>query len=401
MPVLPSSDIPGGGASPTASIYHSPENSYIDIASGYGIGTNEYVIDIETGIGTIDYVVNTTNNIVQTPEKKIGVNNGYGTESDYINFSNNSWTYPGGSTGTGYAPNIRFQKPLSGIGIQKDKIYWNGILNATYTYLNLQKAIPIAQFITLTGLGVENVTTTLTPNSTTNITTGQKFRLSKELSRGKEISSSWVILKTDPAGTFQSAPTISGVDYSLTLGSLTSDKIEIQFLSNYNFEVKLNISGYTFASNPYQNYIGSSSTNTATATYYFSYSTVTPTFDYEIKFPKLNATVITNPSTALIETNPLTTYQGQVINITPQLIIDSSCYWKKIDLTNTLPPELITKSESEWKSELASKCNITFELRKITTNAIVISQLIDITSSFDVTVQQIGDYKMQFITTLK
>jgi hypothetical protein len=389
----------GGGGSPDpvdASIYHAPEHYYIDIPSGYGIGKNEYVIDIVSGFGYINYFVDMTNGIVQSPAKKIGTNSGNGTESSYILFGN-SWDYVSGS-GT---PRVSFQKPYTGFGLQKDRILWNNSLNAIYTYLILQKAVPVCNYITLDGGGAEDVVSLLAPNSTTTISSGSKFRLNRANSRGADVSATWTILKTDPAGTFQSAPTTEGVDYALTLGTLSSPKIEIQFLSNYNFEVRLTISGYTFASNPYQNFIGNTQSNTTTTTYFFTASTVTPTFDYEIKFPKISPDVTISPSTSLISSSPITTYQNQVINVSADLTIDSSCYWKKIDLSGSLPPELITKSESEWKNEIASKCDVILEIRRISNNELILSLPFDINSTSTITIQTTGDFNMKFITTLK
>jgi hypothetical protein len=388
MPVAPPVDPGGGGGGGPimANIYHAPENSYIDQVSGYGIGQNEYVIDIDSGFGYINYIVNTINGVVQSPEKKITTNSGSGTESAYIPLTGTSWTYVSGT------PNVRFQRPFAGFGIQKDKVYWNGSLNATYQYILLQKSIVSTRYATLDISENPDVTTILTPGVIIPVTVNTLFQLDKSFCRGDEVSSTWTILKTDPAGTFASIPAVSGVDYLITTGTITSDLMKLKFLTNYNFEVKVNIAGYTFASNPYLNYPAQIVPNTAAATYYFN--TAAPTVTYEIKIPTITA-VATVPSAVQIGTNPLETYQNQLIDITSTIDI-SSGYWKKIEGVTTT---LLTKSETEWRTEIESSCDVTLEARDKVTNELIFTRigLGPFTVSFGV----VSSYNLQFKTILK
>lgn len=390
MPVpIPIDGGGGGGVStPTATIYHAPENSMMDTLSSYGIGQNEYVLNDMENINSINYVVNTINGVVQSPEKKIGPNTGFGTQSSYIPFANNSWSYvSGGST------SVRFQRPFAGPGLQKDKIYWNGSLKATYDYIILQKSVVGAIYSTLV-LGVVDEVYILAPSQINTVDVNVDFQLDKSTSRGKEVSSTWSIFKTDPLGTFLSIPAVDGVDYSLSTGTLTSDIIRLQFLTNYNFEVRLNVSGYTYASNPYLNYPAQTVPNSAAATYYFNTTTApAPTVTYEIKVPKITPE-LSVPNAVLIGTNPFETYQNQLITVSSVLDIPSG-YWKK---TEGLTITYLTKSDSEWRDEINTNCNVVLEARDKITNELVLTRngLGPFTLSFNI----VSNYNLQFITTL-
>ncbi|MEO6306080.1 MAG: hypothetical protein ABIP51_23230 [Bacteroidia bacterium] len=370
-----------GGTSPVVSYSSIPANKYIDISDfqNYTIGLYNF--------NYIDYYMDKVNNSTIAPQliDIIGANISSG--HTYTNLTPTS-----GAT-------VVIKRLLTGLGVQKDRILIDSSLYGSYQYLTLQRSVPVVQYITLVS-GTPDITTNIAPNSTTTLTPSQIFRLTKSLSRGAEISSVWSIYKTDPAGSFLSVPAVVGVDYSIT-GTLTSNSIDLQFLTNYNFEVRLNIAGYTFQSNPYLNLPSDTAPNSTTAIYYFQAATVSSTFNYEIKLPKLSPSTVILPSTSIVETSPLTTYQNQVISITAVPETSVNCYWKKIDLTGGLPPVLLLKSDSEWIAELTSKCNITFEIRRISNNEIILTKLVDITSPFDITIQPTGDFNMQFITTLK
>lgn len=392
MPVPPADPIGGGDPTgpvgPVASIYHAPENSYIDVVSGFGLYSNEYVLDIESGFGTIQYWLDISNGVAETPSKKISTNT-YGNWSPYIASSATSWTY---DPATGSNPRIRFQRPMNGLGIQKDRVYWNGVLKATYQYITLQKSFAIAKYSTLDISGIPVTTTTLNANSTTTLTTGVLFQLDKGSSRGKEVSSTWTILKTDPAGTFQSQPAIAGVDYAMTTGTLTSDIIKLQFLTNYNFEVRLTVNGHTYASNPYQNFPAQTSTNNSTATFYFQ--TAVPTVTYEIKIPTITS-VLTVPNAVLVGSSPFETYQNQAINVESLLNL-STGYWKKIEGLTITP---ITKSDTEWRTEINASCDVILEARDKVTNELIFTRTG--LGPFSISFAVVSSYNLQFKTTLR
>ena len=373
----------GGGSS---SVFYSsvPSNMYIDAVVPF---YENYTIAL-SNFYNIDYYIDKLNNVTISPQL-IDLN-GLNTSLDHT-YSNSYSTI---------ASSVVVKRIINGLGLQKDRVLIDSILYGSYQYLSLQRAISVVQYMTVVSSSVTS-TTLIAPNSTTTITPSQIFRLNKALSRGAEISSNWEVYKTDPLGTFLSIPAILGVDYSLTIGTLASDLIQIQFLSNYNFELRVNLSGYTFNNNPYYLDLSDLSTNSSITAYFFQAATIAPTFTYEIKLPRLSPNLTITPTTSLVSTTPITTYQNQIISISTLPETNVNCYWKKIDLSGTLAPQILLKSDAEWLAEITTKCNIVFEIRKITSNELILTKIIDVNSSFNVTIQSTGDFNMQYITTLK
>lgn len=386
----------GGGASGTGMILNSyvvntPNNSYFDFGSA-ATTTFEYVVDVyDVDFRAIDYFMETSAGINFSPIKKI---NGFGA----VITSGYSWSSPSSY----FTGRISIDRVVSGPGKFKDSTKWwvqnrdlygnpSGLVQfstTAYNYIYLQKSVAILKY-----KEGANPFTPISPNSTRSIVTNNVISLDKSSSRGKEVSSVWTFLKTDPNGTYQSIPAVNNVDYEFVSGGVGSDIIDIKFLSNNNFEVKVTVAGHTFDNNPYMVFPSQNVPNFNEAVYYFQ--TEAPAVTYEIKIPELSIGLFV-PTSVLIGTTPFETYQNQQITVN-SIVNLATGYWKKLE--GSLPPVTIVKTEAEWRAEITSKCNIFFEARDKVTNNLIFTRTG--LGPFTIAFTAASNYNLQFITTLK
>lgn len=365
-----------------------PGNAYIDFADVSG--SQKYKVTIkDTAFYGFRYFIYKNRGIDYSPPHLI---NSLG-----VTIPSTGWTWqrsPSTTNGTV----VTINREHSQAGKCSDTIDWynsstNVERSTTYSYLVLEKAVAVGSYADLI---TPDVYFPLAPNSVKNVNVGDTFYLIKEFSRGKDVSNTWTVFKSDPAGSFTSVPAVAGVDYALVDGTtLANDECHLQLMQPYNFEFRLTTVGYTFNNNPYQNYPSITEPNTSVATYYFN--TTEGAFNYEVKIPKIDFTLDVPPA-VLLGSDPFETYQNQLITVTPILDL-SSGYWKKIDVTNTLPPSFLTKTDEEWRDEITAKCNVILEARKKDTNELETTRVgLD---PFTISLQQAILYNLQFKTTLK
>ena len=345
--------------------FTSPINKYIDQTA-----PTEYVeaildLDPNDENGYIYYDIKTKNNVVLTNPIRI-----------------NDLGIPIGPTDASYsfisstpANNIKIKRLLNdGIGLQKDRFRYviqgddnvntySDTKSYDFEFLSLQKSISVTKLDTGTGFNL------IGNNTITNITTGTTVKLSKSDNRGDEASSEWIILKTDPNGSFQNIAAVLGVDYDFVTGNSISDIIDLQFLTAVNFTITNKCIGYTFSNNPYKNFPTDLSLNSDIQSYKFN--TTSSSFNYELNFPKIVPVLSTVQSVLTISTNPLTTYANT--EVLANYVLDSTlASYKKIEIS-TGNITLITKSDSDWLIELQTRFNIFLELREDSTNKLITS----------------------------
>jgi hypothetical protein len=263
---------------------------------------------------------------------------------------------------------------------------------ALFDYVILQKAVAITQTRDLT---TNSVNGTLGNNSSTNAIVGQSFKLDKTLNRGDEVISEWRVLKYDPNSGANPITAVLNVDYQLVSGTNTSDIIEIKFLNNtFNYKVQNYCSGHTFAINPYWTYPADTGENNNFITHDFIVTAATATF--EVLFPQLDMVITIDPIENQTSTDPLTTYQNQPITV-EAVVLGSTGYWKK--KVTSLPDELISKSDVEWKTALTERCNVILEIKDKVTGAVL--QTKTGFGPYNVVLQNINNYVFQYKTTLK
>lgn len=382
--------IGGGGVVSIGSTYTPTtyNNLYFDFVSAESY--TDYVLYPDADFYGIKYYKIKKNNTLLDPILKI-------SQTDTILTSPTAYTWTRGVSNTCTV------RRYWGIGKQEDSIDWFITSNSSQLYFNsnpisyliLQRAVPVTQYVTLDILNGELATTILGSNSSTNIVVGVNFKLKKTLSRGKELGSSWSFLKSDPNGTFVNQPAILNVDYQLVTGSNTSDEIIIKFLTSLNFTVKQTVSGYTFNGNPYEIFSTQTEPNTTITSY--SFNTTAFTFDTELKFPKVEVE-LSVPTEVLLGTTPFETYQGQDILITPTLNLINS-YWKQYLLSNPASFNLLPKTKEEWKIEMDLRCNTILEVRDKETNALILTK--QGLEPYTIILQDIKSFNLQIKTILR
>lgn len=391
----PVGDGPGGEPEPTSTpITHStinsiPGHAYIDIFDA-GTSNQTYSVTInDTSFYGFKYYTYKNHETVYNPPHLLNTAGGTTT----------GWTWKRTSSTTNNTT-VTVTRGYSAAGRCSDTVeWWNSSSNVysttSYPYLILAKAVAVAAF------GVPDppdptAYAILAPNAVRNVTVNSVFYLDKSLSRGADVSCTWTVLKTDPAGTFTSVAAIPGTDYSLEDGTtLASDEAHIKLLQAYNFEFKLTAVGYTFNSNPFQNYPSITQANTSIATYFFN--TTVGTYNYEIKVPKIDFTLDV-PAAVLLGTDPFETYQGQLITVTPVLDL-STGYWKRLNASGPASPTVLTKTDAEWRTEITAKCDVILEARKKDTGELETTRVgLD---PFTISLQYAIHYNLQFKTTLK
>lgn len=379
-----------------SSIIQGLKNLYIDFGS-----TPTYTINATYNASgdmwALGYDIYTLNNTQYVTPKRIDSNGNIIT-------SGFSWMRPSGTTNDVFVP---FKRQVTGVGVQQDWMYayfqqtqdTNGpsipvqTLDEQYvaniSYLTLQQAVSVTKFT-----DASNNTVILANNSSLNIVTGTTYKFDKTLNRGDEASSVWGIYKTDPAGSFQQQIAVAGTDYNLVTGNLNSDVIEIQFLTSYNFEVHNECAGYTFSNNPFATY-SDTTTNRSVLTHYFV--TTESIYYYEITFPRITTT-FTVPTDVLVDDVPFTTYQGQQITVNSTLDLTTAS-WIRKTTDSSVPDITITKSDSEWRTEILNRCNVTLEVRNSASNILLLSQ--NGLGPYSIVVNDVNSYTAQFKLVLK
>lgn len=293
---------------------------------------------------------------------------------------------------------VTVARTYSEAGKCSDTVKWynsstNIYQTTSYPHLVISKAVAVGVYSDLID---PDIFTYLAPNSVKNVSVGQEFHLAKNFSRGKEVSNSWVVLKTDPAGSFTGIPAIAGTDFAFVGGTnINSDEMHLQLLQPYNFEFRLTTVGYTFNNNPWQNFPSVTQPNTSTATYYFN--TTVGVYNYEIKIPEIEF-MLDVPPAVLLGTDPFETYQGQLITVTPELDL-STGEWKQINAVGPPSPVILTKTDEEWRAEITAKCDVILEARKKDTGELETTRVG--LEPFTISLLQATNYNLQFVTTLK
>lgn len=310
------------------------------------------------------------------------------------NITNNSYSY----TTTTNPLNVVFARKITSPGRQTTfiQVYTEGSPvsdgTANYDYVVLQAAVPITQQRDPT---TNSVIGPLSNNSSINASINTTYRLDKSLNRGDDVSSVWTIQKYNPNSGQTPAIAVANVDYQLMNGtSLTSDILDIQFLSNtLNYIIQNVATGYTFSNNPYNNYANQSIPNSNAITHNFIVAV--PTVNYQVLFPKLDVG-ISVPSNVEVSTNPITTYQNQPITITP-IVQGSTGYYKQILSGGSVV--IINKTDDEWLTEINNNCNVVLNISEKSTGNIIQTQTG--IGPFTIILANVNSYNLQFVTTLK
>jgi len=261
----------------------------------------------------------------------------------------------------------------------------------TWDYVILQKAVPVTQRLDPTATTLIGV---LGNNTSINATNGEIFCLNKSLSRGKELSSAWIVLKYDPNAGTTPVTAIPGVDYTLSSGTLTSDTIKIAFInSSFNFIVQNTCSGYTFQNNPYYVPVGTTGSNDGLAQYSFILNV--PNVTFNVLFPQLDVSMSV-PSDSELGTDPLKTYQGQAIQV-QAIVLGSTGSW--IKKTPNAPDTTIVKTDDDWMAEMTNRCTVTLQVSEKTTGNIILTR--DGFGPYNISLQTIELYTLKYVTALK
>lgn len=381
-----------GGGGTTASIgttYVSTtyNNLYFDLSGAESY--TDYILYPDADFYGVKYYKRVKNSVTLIPPVQI-------RQTDIVVTNNNLYSWTVNDT-----PVCNIRRHW-GIGKQEDAIDWFVLSGTQYlystdlaTYLILQKAVPVTEYVTLNSSNGELISSIISSNSSTNITVGTNFKLKKNLSRGKEVSSSWSFLKTDPNGAFINQPAVINVDYELISGTSTSNEIIMKFITSFNFTIKQIVSGYTFNNNPFEIFANQLEGNTVTSSYFFN--TTAFSFDTEIKFPKVETTLFV-PALALLGSNPFKTYQNQPITITPTLDLTTS-FWKQFPISNPSSITLLIKTLEEWKVEMNLRCNIILEVRDKETNALILTK--EGLEPYTILLQDIKSFNLQIKTILR
>lgn len=370
-------------------------NRYIDFPSPstiYSFVANIPFVDTTGTSGQtryIDYFLNIVNNNLLGTPSKIGTNG-------LVTGLTHSFQIDGYTNGN--TINVPFTRNINGIGRQQDQINFSRTDGVTTTqtdtgifdFVTLQQAVPV----TIQRNPADNsIIGTLGSGVNVSASVGTTYRLDKSTNRGDQVSSIWSILKYDPiAGT---TPVVAspGSDYTLVSGNLSSDIIDIQFLSSsVNYRVQNIVIGYTFSNNPFYDIAGDTSPNTQLVSNDFILSSTSIT--YQILFPQLDMS-LSVASDVEIGTNPLTTYQNQYITI-QSIILSSTGYYKQVNGSVITP---LTKTDSDWLNEMTALCNVVLSITDKSTGTLY--QTISGFGPYSIWLPNINNYNFTYITTLK
>jgi hypothetical protein len=229
-------------------------------------------------------------------------------------------------------------------------------------------------------------------NSSINASVNELFSLDKTTSRGDERESKWIFLKYDPNSGASPVPAVAGVDYEITIGSLTTDVVTFRFLNpQYSYKVQNYSRGYKFSDNPFWIVPNDTADNVSTTTHDFIVAVTTTS--YNIKFPVVNVSA-TVPENQL-GTNPLKTYQNQAITIEGIIQPITGLYIQIIGASSTV----LSKSANEWKAEMEDRCNVVLEIKKKSNGQLM--QTKEGFGPFNIVIPDVDTYTLQFKTTLK
>lgn len=370
-------------------------NRYIDFPNPstiYSFVANISFVDTTGASGQtryIDYFLNIVNNNLLGTPSKIGTNG-------LVTGLTHSFQIDGYTNGN--VINVPFTRNINGIGRQQDQINFSRTDGITTTqtdagifdFVTLQQAVPV----TIQRNPSDNsIIGTLASGVNVSASVSTIYRLDKSTNRGDQFSSTWSILKYDPiAGT---TPVIAapGSDYTLVSGNLSSDIIDIQFLSSsVNYRVQNIAVGYTFSNNPFYDIAGDTSPNIQLVSNDFILSATSIT--YQILFPQLDISLAV-ASDVEIGTNPLTTYQNQYITI-QAIILSSTGFYKQVNGSVITP---LTKTDSDWLNEMTALCNVILNITDKVTGTLY--QTINGFGPYSIWLSNINNYNFTYITTLK
>lgn len=230
-----------------------------------------------------------------------------------------------------------------------------------YIYKVYQKAVAIIEDI--------SSTPTVVNGQTANISINSLVRVNKGKSRGKEISSGWTVQVRDSNGNFINA--VQGTDYTITFGNLSTDILEIKVTQPKVFRIINNISGYTTSNNifPGTGY-GNVSVNDDSTFYILNVQGVIENNQDIITLPKINAQVTIQNQ---ISATPVQTGYASA-NITVIGSLDTASGNYSIKDLNTGIITNVPMTEAQWIQEFNTRTNIKLEIRRKTTNEVVISK---------------------------
>lgn len=337
----------------------------------------------------VDYFLNYVNNNLLGTPSKIGTNG-------LVTGLTHSYQIDGYTNGNTII--VPFTRNINGVGRQQDQINFfrtDGVTTTQtdtgiFDFVTLQQAVPI----TVQRNPADNtIIGTLGSGVNINGSVGTTYRLDKSTNRGDQVSSVWVILKYDPVAGTTPITATPGSDYTLIAGTLSSDIIDIQFLSSsFNYRVQNIATGYTFSNNPYYDIAGDTSPNTQLNSNDFILNSTTIT--YQILFPQVDMT-LSVASNVQIATNPLTTYQNQYVTI-QGIILSSTGYYKQVNGSVITP---ITKIASDWLVEMNSLCNVVLNITDKVSGALY--KTINGFGPYSIWLSNINKYNFTYITTLK
>ncbi len=253
-----------------------------------------------------------------------------------------------------------------------------------FTYVTLQQAVSVTKRI------VGLTETPLVNNSSLTIALNDIIKLSKADNRGDEVTSSWQILKSNASGTIVNQTAVVGVDYNFISGNLTSDIIEVQFLTNNNFTIINNCSGYTISNNIYYNVPSDTSTNSNSISHNFIMNT--PTFFFEVKPPLATPNLTIDLDSVITSTPDLKFYLNASILCDFVLDIPSGYFHKKYTASSVV--DIITKTDSEWRTEISNRYNVLLEASDFITGEVIFSK--SGLPPYTILLPEVRKYNLQF-----
>lgn len=378
-------------------------NKYVDFTSPYAFSTALLAVDKDGDNGSfrgVRYFLTKVAGAVYTPTFCIDTTGATLTLNQY---SLSTSKYTSGSSIQGF-----FSRSAATVGAYEDTVRFyrkdidetnpNSGVNpaatlfdsAVYDYVLLQKSVSVTYLRNASDNSI--IDTAISNFQSVNALTGTTYRFDKTLSRGVDISSVFTILKYDPNSGVAPVTATPGTDYVIVSGSLSSNVLDVQFLTGgVNFRIINTATGYTFSNNPYQVVATDTTQNFDVSTIDLLLTTQTATFS--ILYPQI-IPQITIPAEEQVSTSPITTYQYTPITV-QGVLDDSTGYYNQIIGLTTTP---IPKTDSEWMAEMLVKCSIVLSItEKSTGNSIQTSNGF---GPFNLYLSNINNYIFQYITTL-
>lgn len=299
-----------------------------------------------------------------------------------INFKNGIINSPGSYISTHY---FYMRLPVQ---IPGNLVIWNKFSSVRYFYNVFQKSVAVIEDVTSSAVVVNTQTKS-------NVNLNDKIRVSKSKSRGKDVSSDWVVQVRDSGGNFITA--VQGVDYNITFGTLGSDVFEIEVLQAKVFKIICNVAGFTSSTNTFYSPAGTGDVtiNSDSTFYLIDASSASNNTQDIITLPKIKSIVTIQNQTT---NNPVQTgYTGATITVNGEVDTATGVYIIK-DL-NTQSDTTVTLSPAQWTQEINTRTNIILEIRNKVNGTVMLSKP-GIGPHENITLP-VGSYLVQYKTVLK